>query len=182
MQSAVPAVPIKLINQALLMAGRRRCGTESTGRAAGGAAGGGHRALQGVPGGDSSHPTDQWALIGLETSTNRGISRAADSPTGPEVRLPITTGNGGLLLRQRRCFPLSRGVCVTWGRFTCLCRVFRRIGRAALQLLPLAAFLGGYVDLYGGKKKSPMWKGAACRHPARGNGVPARAAWWLSWC
>lgn len=146
MQSAVPAVPIKLINQALLMAGRRRCGTESEGRAAGGAAGGGAQSPAGCPWGDSSHPTDQWALIGLETSTNGGISRAADSPTGPEVRLPITTGNGGLLPRQHRCFPLSRGVCVTWGRFTCLWRVFRRIGWAALQLLALTAFLGVYIE------------------------------------
>lgn len=35
MQSAVPAVPIKLINRALLMAGRRRCGVEREGKAAG---------------------------------------------------------------------------------------------------------------------------------------------------
>lgn len=35
MQSAVPAVPIKLINRALLMAGRRRCGVEREGMAAG---------------------------------------------------------------------------------------------------------------------------------------------------
>lgn len=42
--------------------------------------------------------------------------------------------------------PLEGCVCVTWGRFTCLCRVFRRIGRAALQLLPLAAFLGVYIE------------------------------------
>lgn len=35
MQSAVPAVPIKLINRVLLMAGRRRCGVEREGMAAG---------------------------------------------------------------------------------------------------------------------------------------------------